>query len=89
MADQPPTRTEAQSGAEMPDLKDVIHDLAHNRAHYIDRYIERRSRHREFDVSDDQLDTWTAEAVAQWRELYPALQALWEYEVATRVEVFP
>jgi hypothetical protein len=70
----------------MPDMKTVVFDLAHNRAHHIDRYVERRAKHRDFDVSNDQLDTWTAEAVAQWRELYPALSALWGYHEAQQRE---
>ena len=73
----------------MPALRDIVQDLAHNRAHYIDRYIDRRVKHRgpDFEISDRQYDTWTAEAVKQWRELYPTLQALWEYETATRAGV--
>lgn len=85
MESQPPTAT----APEMPALRDIIRDLANNRAYYIDRYIDRRLKHRgpDFEATTGQYDTWTAEAVAKWQELYPTLQALWEYETATRSAV--
>lgn len=74
------------STPQMPDMLTVVFDLAHNITHHIDRYIERRSNHRDYDVSNDQIDAWTAEAVAQWRELYPALSALWAYHESQQRE---
>lgn len=72
----------------MPALKDVVVDLAWNRARYIDQHIDRRMSYRGYDEpTDEERDKWTVEAVKQWREKYPSLQALWEYEVSTRSEV--
>jgi hypothetical protein len=71
----------------MPDLKDIIVDLAWNRARYIDELIDRRMAYRGYDEpTDEERDKWTAEAVKQWREKYPSLQALWAYHEAQQRE---
>lgn len=55
----------------------LIREIAHNRARQVDLVVERRMKHRQHDVTEDQIQQWGQEQCDRWRADFPALSSFW------------